>query len=182
MRKVIAVDVDGVLCDIHTICIAKINVKFNTMYTVNDITEWDLPTFPPEHREYFLEEIGNPDNYLIATPIYRSKLGIHELQHALGFDIVYVTSCMKGTEGVKFNWLERNDFNPMKGLYFETHNKGEINADILIDDAPHNINSFSNTCVLFDQPWNREYTSKEYIRFTWDDTFKVFYEIQKTRI
>ena len=48
-------------------------------------------------------------------------------------------------------------FFPIKNVIF-INNKSLLNLDILIDDGLHNLENFKGIKVVFDRPWNQDYS------------------------
>ena len=83
-----------------------------------------------------------------------------------------VTTCVDKVKWIR-KYLPSFD---KKNVVF-CNDKNLINADVLIDDAPHNLESFPNKTICFDMPYNKE-AKCDYRAFSWDDINNIFDNIK----
>jgi len=165
---IIAVDVDGVVCDLHIPWLARYNQDFNDILSKTDITDWGIHKFvKPNCAEYIYRYLDDPTLYDDAPEISNAKLGIDGLR-SLGHRVVFVTSSVNKVAGRKLAWLREHDFLDTKKNhqvdpdYVECHDKSLVRADVLIDDSLANVRGFSGRGIVFDQPWNREVSDLDF--------------------
>lgn len=155
---VIAVDVDEVCADLLTEWIV---VRYNRMagahLTLADITAWDMKDVVPEEwvrRTYMILE--DEDLYDGVKPFPGALEAINRLREQ-GHRVVFASSCVVGSYDAKVRWLIRNGFVPdsrtPKDVYL-CGDKSLVNADILIDDGLHNLDTFPGWRILVTRPHN----------------------------
>lgn len=69
-------------------------------------------------------------------------------------------------------WLDRHDI-PYRDLCFVAR-KAQVDADVYIDDAPHNIEALRSSgkrVIVFDAPYNREVAGPR--AHDWDEAFEL---------
>lgn len=162
----IACDVDGVVANLHDEWYRRYNHDFDDDLTMDRVTTWDLHNFvKPECGKRIYEYLSMPDLYKDIKPIEGALEAIVALRE-LGHAVFFVTSCTYGMVDQKARWLERNGFVAQrdggKSLPAElivANTKQHIKADLLIDDAAHNVQDWVEhnraRAILFDYPHNR---------------------------
>lgn len=153
---IIGVDVDGVVADLNTEWLRRINAAQLTTYSVEDITEWDMKCVSRDGYDVY-QHLRDPDLYDHVRP-YRGALEAIEVLRDVGHRVVFVTSCSVGKYDAKERWLVRHGFLPdhyVQPDFYPANDKSLIRADVLIDDAPHNLETFPGERILIDQPHNR---------------------------
>ena len=147
-EPIILLDVDGVLVDLQEENIARLNLLFGTSYTKDSVVEFDYSNFPDEHREFLISlwyEVDYSKCFLTPTQLETID-GLRTLGR-----VVACSSPLVGHADSKLEFLHR---------YFDrrdialARDKSLIQGEILIDDAPHQIQSFPGHVIIFDQPWN----------------------------
>lgn len=116
--------------------------------------------------------------------VYKGAIeGVRQLAD-LG-DVVIVTSRPKTAILDTLDWLAYNRF-PVAEVHILGNNqeKTSVQADVLIDDAVHNVNPWvtkGRTAILMDRPWNQQgaYTAapKLFICYTWPDVVRQVAEL-----
>lgn len=157
-REVIAVDVDDVVAGLVDQWLKKYNNDYNDNLKADNITDWEIGKFTKIGDNFY--KYLTPELYTSVRPLDGALEGVKALKR-MKYEILFATVPALGTEGCKFDWLVRNGFldKTEKNKYYETNNKGEIEADILLDDSYKNITAFHNeykTGILFRKPWNRK--------------------------
>lgn len=154
-KPVIALDMDGVLCEEpQSWNIVRLNEAFGTSFSLDDVTDFRYSMMTHEHREFlFSKECWNhPELYDGYDIAYDKRLIIEELR-ALG-RVIVVTSPLKGHIASKYRWLLR--YFHRKDIFLAS-DKSLVMADILVDDCLDNANGFEGDFICYDQPWNRQY-------------------------
>ncbi len=151
----IAVDQDQVLADLLGEWIKRYNIDYNDTLTPEDIKCWNL-------CKYVKSDCGRDIyNYLKDEDLYRNLEIIEDSQEVLyeiskKYEIFIVTAAMEMPSSFKgkYEWLRKHfDFIPSKNIVF-CGDKSIVNADYLIDDAVHNLETFKGEGLLFSAPHN----------------------------
>jgi 5'(3')-deoxyribonucleotidase len=156
---IIAVDVDDVVAEMVSVLLSRYNKDWADNLAIDQITEWDLTKFvKPECGARVFSYFENPSLYDDVKPVPGALAGVDGLR-ADGHRVVFVTAAAIGTAGAKLDWLRRHGFLEPNFTsandYVECRDKSLILADVLLDDAVHNITAFKGWGILFDRPWNR---------------------------
>ena len=154
--KIIAVDIDGVICDLHPVWLKKYNADYGDDLRVCEIRNWNIHEFVlPSCGGKIYRYIENPAIYDECGYISGSKRATKFLRDH-GFHIVYLTTVAPGTEGRKRQWLMDNGFFKLDDDYVETkESKSSFIADYMIDDSPANLEGFAGKKILFGRAWNK---------------------------
>lgn len=151
---IIAVDVDGVVADMHTEWLNRYNVDYNDKLTIQDIVSWDTHLYvKPECGKNIYKYLNSQTLYNWVLPTVGAQTGVADLRR-LGHRVVFATTNAKGMSDGKWEWLERRGFLKGSEDLIVVGDKSLVRADLLIDDAPHNIDAFIGPAILFDRPWN----------------------------
>lgn len=162
MTKIVAVDVDNTIADLYEEWLKRYNKDYNDKLSPKDLMQWDLTrAVKQECGDKIFDYLLQPDLYECVKPIKDAHAGINELREA-GYRVVFVTSCVPGTEEAKINWLISNDFMPANKFrnyrdFVSANDKSLVIADVLIDDRSRNLETFKGAAICFDQPHNRLY-------------------------
>lgn len=149
-------DIDGVVCDLHTQWLSLYNFEYNDNLESKSVTHWDLHKFvKPECGMKIYSYLENAHIYDMVKPVNGALEGIINLRLA-GNKIIYATKISKGHAMRKKEWLEQWGFLDKSDQYVESenHDKGGLEADIMIDDYIKNFDGFLGKKILFSQPWN----------------------------
>jgi len=172
----IGVDIDSVLCELMEPLLERVNKKYGTTLTRDDIKEWnwkfDLNGY---HIDGYAEIKEALDDYDFAVNLPAVPGGKEQLDFLkfLGNDILLITSRNARRAPVTTEWVRRNigDYE----IKFTDGDKNEYERDILIDDAPHHTMDFAEKgkfTILFSQPWNQDVYHKNIMRiWSWNDLY-----------
>jgi len=172
MNKIIALDIDGVVADLHSPWVGRYNSDWNDVLKVSDINDWYIHQFcKPECGKRIYEYIEDPTIYDETFPIVGSLITINALRESRpDFRFIYVTNSTRGTMGRKYDWLLQHGFLSDLDDYVEMKDKSLVRADALLDDYQGNIIKFHGEKFLFDSPWNKDFHHSSVIRvFNWMD-------------
>jgi len=164
MTKRIALDIDGVLCNLIACWLgegSEYHREFGDFLQEEDILSWDIERYvlPAARHKVYREYLADPTLYLRAKP-YPGALKCVEALSRHNWDIVFATihDCHTGE---KLEWLKRHGFweatQPLH-VYCETTDKLIVLADILVDDCPYMLLDWTNSgrqAIVVDRPWNR---------------------------
>lgn len=159
MQPIIAVDVDGVLADLHVEWLKRYNAEFNDTLTFENISRWEMQMLvKPECGKKIFNYLRDSDLYDNVPPVQDSQVGVKALRD-MGYRVVYVTSCVRGMADQKWDWLEKHGF--LEAAFSQrdliiAHDKSLIRADILVDDYHENFKGWEGIGYLFDAPYNRD--------------------------
>ena len=171
MSLTIAVDVDGVVADLFPVWIARYNADWQDTLEVSQLTQWDLSQHVKSAcGTLIFDYLHQPSLYDAVKPIVGALEGVQALR-SLGHRVVFVTTTNRYIGCRKLTWLAEHGFLSLDYFdmsnrdYVETLDKSLIAADVMIDDAPHNLEVFGGKHkILFEQPHNRtELRFKRYL-------------------
>jgi 5'-nucleotidase len=161
----IALDVDGPTLALHDEWYKRYNRDYDDNLTVDKVTDWNTHQFvKPECGKKIYDYLQQPDLYAHVPIVTGAAEGIRLLRER-GHEVLFVTSCTKGMADQKAEALERFALpaKPTKhGLlpddFCVLTDKRWIDADLLIDDALHNIKDWvlrRRRAILMNYPWNQ---------------------------
>lgn len=165
---IVAVDVDGPIADLHTAWINRYNKDYKDGLVERDITTWDIHKYvKPECGHKIYDYLRMPDIYDDVKVSFGAKEGVEFLkQH--GCRVVYLTAAPTGFSDAKQHWLVREGFLDKSKYTHEdlvvAKDKSLIRAQVLIDDGPHNIETFPGMCIVYDAPYNKDIKKPRYYR------------------
>lgn len=150
--KIIGVDVDGVLANVHE----KIDVEWERAGLecrhAADVTDFDYAKcVGKEAKEIAYAVFRRPDLYDDMNAAGEAKAVLGDL-HDMG-RVVAVTSPFAEHAESKIRFCRRAGFS--FDNIFLCHDKHLLKLDVLIDDRAETLIEPPFAGVLFDQPWNR---------------------------
>lgn len=181
---ILAIDVDGVVADLHTTWLRRYNQEYGDIVQYEDIGKWRMQDIvKPECGEKIYDYIKDPSVYDDVKPIKGALEGVTALRN-MGHRIVFASSCLMGTADAKWLWLNKHGFlksNLAHGTdkdWLAVNDKTLVRSAYLLDDKYENISTFPGIGVLFDQPWNRN--KKWYLRaHSWPEFVKIISDVEK---
>ncbi|MHA1687839.1 MAG: 5' nucleotidase, NT5C type [Promethearchaeota archaeon] len=190
----LAIDVDGVILDIMNPFCHYLNKKFNTNYSIHDITEWDSFlnwNIPEKEIMAIFDLILN--NKIMANLIDEDIPRIMKLLNQI-WHVDIVTAREKENREKLVEILNHNGM--VKNIHYHElimvektppDAKLKHEHDIYIDDNPYLIDSMPNypekCLLLFNQPWNQtNIHAKNIIRiFSWKEVIKIISRYSQER-
>lgn len=167
-NPVIAVDMDGVIADLHKPWLQLYNEEFNDTVQPEDIKGWGLSTYlKPECGNRIWKYLSDPRLFKMMQLIPGAREGIAHMR-AHGVRVIVVTSCVEGSQHQKWLWLRQQGILDDLKDYYPVADKSLIRAAGLIDDGVHNLETFLGQRILFDAPHNREECRFNRMK-SWDD-------------
>lgn len=158
----IGIDVDDVVADLHTAWLARYNQAHGTLWTPEDMTQWDFENdlgCTTEELAKFL----TPDIYHVVKPIHGAYAAVEALRD-MGHEVHFVTSCRdEAMFEAKYDWLDRHEFLIDSSCVWPvgswtTHTtKATVPVDLLVDDSIENVTTFPKAAYLVTRPHNRNH-------------------------
>jgi len=159
----IAVDVDGVCCDLHVEWLRRYNRDWNDTMTPADIKTWHVHEHvKPECGKNVYAYLNDSDLYDKCPPIQDALAGVRRLRE-MGHEVVIVTDCAVGMTDQKAAWLVRHGFlEGRRGMLPRdlviTDDKTRVDAHLLVDDGAHHVRAWvedaRRRAILVERPWN----------------------------
>jgi len=162
-RKVVGVDIDGVLGDQVEGVLKRVNPGLSSPRCYEDVVDWDIQlgdsSFIPEIKKALKDQ-----RYVLDMPVHA---GATDMLEALRRNYFVRIITVRPPEAISWTeqWLINNDLPYDELVPAEEAQKSRHDADVLIDDYPVNLEEYlTNTdgiAFLVDQPWNRDHSSLE---------------------
>lgn len=167
----IIMDVDGVVADFVGGCVEVLGLPSDFE---QHLTQWEFIEGLPEHEKALLRRwLKLPSFWSELAVMPLAQLGIEELRRA-GHHIIWATSPWKSCREWAYQrreWLRRNHFLLNEDDLVFTSNKRVIAGTLIIDDRLKHIAEWhvaqGGRGLIFDHPYNRNYTPSYAERFTW---------------
>ncbi len=180
---VIFVDMDGVLCDLHTPLLKLYNNEYNDNLTIDDITQWDMTKIVKKKcGSRLLRFLDTPNFFRDLVPLEGAIEGVHKLIET-GHDVYIATAATSHPNSVigKIGWLNEHlpvmMKHPRKVVF--THHKHLLRGDVLFDDSPKNLETFDGISVAMDMPYNndKKWTEENHICrvYSWEHFMNMIY-------
>ena len=158
----ILVDMDDTLEDLCTPWVQYLNEKYGTAVTTEDIKDWAIAkVFPTLTREQVFEPLAKEEFWERVKPLPEAYKNIRKLKYD-GHRIFIVTasdpiiSVPMKLEKVLFRYFPFFTYNDV----IITTQKQLICGDVLVDDAPHNLENGNYMRILMNAPHNRFFDEK----------------------
>ena len=172
----IGIDLDEVVAKLMDKWLVHYNKDYKDNIHINNITDWNISRFVKL-------ECGDMIYKYLSLPNFFSDLEvIEDSQRIIGMlaylhKVFFVSDASFGhAYKDKIEWVEEH-FPFVEDVVF-TKSKGLINADMLIDDAIHNLTDFKlanpkSEIIVMDRPWNKGYNGIRRV-YNWLDLEKYF--------
>ena len=161
----VAIDLDGVLGDVVSNILPKLNKEYRTNYAKIDINEWNFSiggvSIGTHLKRYFADPV-----FLLTVPVIEgAKEAIKKIMK--DHEVVIVTGRPNYTKRYTYMWLVDNFL--FNGVIF-TPNKTvqSTGCDVLVDDYHGYLNNFrfsGGKTIQFVQPWNLNYLTDNCAHF-----------------
>lgn len=172
MRKVVLLDVDGVVADLVSPTVQHLNDLIDpkaATFTVDDVTEWDIAKAlaTGEFADYYhrfdemVQWILDSQCFVACLPLYDGAIKCVERMAAVA-DVYFVTAGRPQSKYWHYErllWAERHFGGLYKDVIFAQH-KHLVHGDFFLDDKASNIRGWrkNGSGRLLKRPWNREET------------------------
>lgn len=159
---VIAIDVDDTICNLQEIIVNLFNKRFNSNYTLEDFTEYDIMNVLPTQDAIVMKDMyGETGLYDKVKPMSGAQESLEKLIN-MGHQVYLVTAAIPKTYGEKvafikrfFPYIDDNHIVAMK-------HKHMFRADIMIEDNLQTLLAGQHYHrILVNRPWNK--SSKDWI-------------------
>jgi 5'(3')-deoxyribonucleotidase len=164
----ILIDMDSVIYDIITPWIDCYNADYpHAPVQYDDFKEWDMTkAVCAECGVKIFDYLKHYPSVYFDGDIIPGSQEVINNWNAQGYELAVVTSCVGNIAAkCKAEWLDKHFPLTKNRIYMQgNHIKHWLDADIMIDDAPHNLEHFTGFKILFDQPWNQHYNRADVLR------------------
>lgn len=173
-QKIIAVDVDGVVANIHSPWLERYNRDYDDNLTAKDIKSWGISEYVKVAcGEEIYSYLSDPTLYDDVTPVLDALYGVNLLRK-MDYRVVFVTDASVHP-GQKMRWLQDWGFLSDVKDYYEARDKSLIASDYLIDDRIFNVQNAHGRGIIFAQEWNKYLLGYPRL-FDWAFTYHLFGE------
>lgn len=184
----IIVDQDEVLAHWVARVIEWYNRDHGSSHTRDDIKEYFAmeKVLGANGKDYIKHAISIPSLYHDLEEVDGAHDGMKRL-HDAGHELIIATALPPdgaiGYHG-KIEWMRR--VMPWFDLknFVAIQRKYLLQGDVLIDDAPHNVESWVATgreAILFDAPWNQHLDNSKYLRAKdWKEVVRIVELLEKS--
>lgn len=150
---IIGVDVDEVLAQLHDPWDLWLREKYGV---TPDWSDWHIDKTTGLGGEVF--NFITPDIYADGTvePFPEAPKALSMLREA-GHTVWYTTSCIRGTEDAKLDWLKGYGLWDNEDEYKPGRDKNLPELGALIDDRFANVAGCDASGYLIDRPWNEKH-------------------------
>jgi len=157
-KKRLAIDMDGVLCDLTAVWLQQYNNDYNDNLTPEDATCWGLEKIvKSDCGKKIYNYLENGKIFGDLPVIKDSQRIVEELSKEYELFVVTTPFNNRSIEPKSF-WLRKHFpmINPKHFVF--TWSKSIVMADYMLDDKPSNFDGFVGTGILFEAPHNRNET------------------------
>jgi 5'(3')-deoxyribonucleotidase len=182
MKKLtILIDMDDTIENLVDVWIEFLNKKHGTNVHRDDVIKWDISeAFPSLSLGDIYAPLSSEELWETVTTLPGA---VENMQRLIsdGHKLVIVTASHQDTVPLKLNnvLFKYFPFITMDDVIIAKQ-KQLINGDILIDDAPHNLEGGSYKGILMSAPHNKSYNAQAngFIRANnWDEIYAAIYQI-----
>lgn len=174
---IICVDMDDTIENLLDAWVAALNKKYHLNVKASNVTDWALSkSYPTLTADQIFEPLFDNDFWYTVQPkadaiTYLKKLVDEQYQVYICTNAHYKTVLPKVQAIIKryFSCID------WKHLII-TYNKHLINCDIMIDDAPHNLQGNNCLKLLFNASHNQNYLAEfnDMIRvYSWEEIYDI---------
>lgn len=179
----VAVDVDGVLAEQVPPVLESVREKYGVQMVKEDVRTWaeDIPDSDSNIKVEIETRLEQPEFVRSMPPVEGAVDAMRRLASD-GHRLVVATARDEvATEATK-EWLDRHGFPFDEIRHVENGEKQTLDADVLIDDYPRNLTSFTESGgvgILFEQPWNSDFehpgdeTGEFHVAAGWEDVYSI---------
>ena len=180
---ILCVDVDNVICNLQETVVKLFNERFNSHYTLNDFTEYDIINVLPTREAIAMKSMyGEVGLYDKVKPLPGAQKALEKLIN-LGHQVYLVTAAVPKNYDEKIAFIKR--FFPYidENHIVSMRHKWMFNADIMIEDNIQTLLEKPNYHrICFDMPWNQ--SNKDWVYgihrcYNWNDVVAAVNKISE---
>ena len=152
VKRTLGIDLDDTLNNLCDVWIERYNKDYND--NITEFWDWECTKcVKPECGEKIYDYLSEPKFFYNVDIKENAFEVVNFLQQH--FEIYIVTAYRSKTCLDKTNWIKKflPNINPENIIF--CNNKGLLNLDFLIDDAPHNIKAFKQQAIIYNHAHNR---------------------------
>ena len=140
-KPVLLCDMDSIVADLLGKTLSVYNRENNTSFNTTHLTDWDMTQCLPKHGLKMVQMFHREGFFADLEPLPGAIEGLRELTKF--FDVILLTvPTGAGSASDKYRWMERHLPFLGKNIMIVPH-KYLVRGDVLIDDAPHHIDQYS---------------------------------------
>ena len=161
MTKVLALDYDGVLADLHAAIVPRMNAKHGLNVKVDDIVSWDFWKQRSLNNEFYRMISTLRSEHPQHIPVYQDAdvFVLDALEHIYGMGGTAYVLTANPPEQVDYikRWLAHYGFPRLPVISAWGKTKAEFDWDVLVDDAPREIVNVpeGRHVITPGRPWNK---------------------------
>lgn len=163
MRQLsIVVDLDSILINLLDPWLAEYNSQYQDNLTIEHLTAYKIEEIvKPECGMKIFSVFHDPGFYASLPPLPGAVESMKEL-HEAGHEVMICSASVGDSAGEKFKWCKHHLPFVHRDDIFLGHKKHKLRADILIDDAPHQIANYASAwgedalIMTIAYPYNRD--------------------------
>ena len=165
--------------------VAYLNEKYGTSVKRCDVTDWDISkSFPSISKHEVFAPLFDKKMWKRVKPLPGAVEYLKRLMDD-GHKVLIVTASHQNSVAIKLNHVlfKYFPFFTYKDVIVTTQ-KQLINGDIMIDDAPHNLEGGKYFGILVSAPHNRSYDAEKngFVRAdNWDEIYKIVCDYANAR-
>lgn len=174
------VDMDDTIEDLTTPWVNSLNQTHGTSVQKKDINDWNLSiAFPSLSKDQIFAPISTAELWKRVTPLPGAPEYLKKLIDD-GHKVVIVTASSHESISFKLKYVlfEYFPYLSMKDVIVASQ-KQLIKGDVMVDDAPHNLEGGEYFKILITAPHNRKYNASEngMVRADhWSDIYNIISE------
>lgn len=178
MKKLtILVDMDDTIENLCETWVAFLNETHGTTVHTDDIRDWDMTkAFPTIEKSQVYDPLFNENMWKRVTPLPGAVEYLKRLIDD-GHKVVIVTASHQNTVAMKLNNVLFRYFPYLATKdVIVTSQKQLVCGDVMIDDAPHNLEGGNYYGILVTASHNRAYdaTANGFVRAdTWEEIYNI---------
>lgn len=174
----IYIDMDDVVADTGVLLADYANRCFNTNYTVNDMTDFDLKvSFKLSDDDYYTFMTGFHHNCLVDIAPIDGAVDTIKKWNRLGYDPAIVTGRPTYANGYTLQWLKKHGLEDIRVYHVDKYNRlfnknedplitpfnalHDMDVKFAIDDSLTSLNLLTDSKLcpfaVFTRPWNSSF-------------------------
>lgn len=176
MRQLtIALDMDSTVYDLHTPWLAWLKDTHGINLAVEDITSWNLHEWLPCGEKVY-DYLHLDDAFTVCRPYEGAIEAINEV-NSWGVRQFFVSTIVSKTGAWQKQKAVERDFPYLKkDVLITSGHKDLVQADILFDDGPHNLEAFKGRTCKVPYTYNKHVRS-DFTMESWEQYTEIIKEL-----